>query len=413
MIFPMSDNWWIEKNKAYFCGARISVLFCVDMNSLQCEVVSRLPECDIYDFRAHPYCIRYKDSIICLPGMGKIIWYYDMQKESWKKIEIEHEEQLIISMAVYKQNDSSRLWLLEYETGKIFQVNLGKGVLEKEYYIPQNAKEIIYYGEYVYVNNKLYTAVKKRVCCIDLENADIIIYEIDNLKAELYTICYDGDNFWLSGYCKEIYIWNPEQGIIKVITEFPEQFGIYHFYGKPYIDCNSFLLSVEEGPFFGFSILLGKYIWYIPNKSNGIIYIDKVTYKVSFLEIEEEKETKESLEREYANKFLFEYIREDRYIGLYSIKNQLVFEIDTLELCVKKKNYQLSNEAVSKIKKIIEDDNFQRILDEDIRKHNQRTILHESKKRERIIYAELIKRSNERDTKDFSGIGELIYSSLD
>ena len=397
MIFPMSDNWWIEKDKAYFCGARISVLFCMDMNSLQCEVVSRIPKCDIYDFRAHPYCLKYQDNIICLPGTGKDIWLYDIKKNVWEKIEIGHEEQLIISMSSYRRNES-KIWLLEYDSGKIFQVDLRKRTVDKEYNISSDDKKI-YYGGYVVVQNKLYAAAENKVSCINIDNKEITIYEIPDLKAELYTICYDGFNFWLSGYCKEIYIWNPEQGIVKVITEFPKQFGFYHFHETPYIDCTSFFCP-EDSSFFEYSFLLGKYMWYIPNKSNGIIYIDKETYKVSFLEIEEEKETKDSLEREYANKFLFEYIREDRYIGLYSIKNKLLFEIDSAELCVQYREYKLSRDAVLTLAKAIGLYDDQRIFQEKREKDQQ-------------MFSVLLKTSNEVIGNSLRNIGQLIYCTLD
>lgn len=397
MIFPMSDNWWIEKDKAYFCGTRLSALFCVDMSSLQCELVAWLPENDMVDFFVHPYCMKYKDFIVCLPGTGKEIWFYDMKKAVWEKTEINNDGQLIISMEAYRQLDG-RIWLLEYDTGRILQFNLDKKIVEKEYCLPRDGHEV-YYGEYVVVDNKLYTTVDNRVYCIDTKSSDLTIYEIPESKAGLFTICYDGSNFWLGGYCKEIYVWNPLQGTVKTLTKFPEQFGVYHFHETPDMDYATFSHTIDEDSFFQYSICLGEYIWYLPTQSNGVIYIDRETCEIRFLEIEEEQETEESLERDYTNKFLFEYVREDRYIGIYSILNERIFEIDTVSLCVKYREYELGGETVL-------------ALGEAFGQYDGSRLFREKAGKELIYFNALVQTSNEADKKAIRSIGEQIYHTL-
>lgn len=397
MIFPMSENWWIEKDKAYFCGTRLSALFCTDMSSLQCELVAWLPESDMVDFFVHPYCMKYKDFIVCLPGTGKEIWFYDMKRAVWEKTEINNEGQFIISMETYRQPDG-RIWLLEYDTGRILQLNLDKKTVEKEYRLSEDGREV-YYGEYVVVDNRLYTTVDNRVYCIDTMSSDVTVYEIPEAKAGLFTICYDGSDFWLGGYSKEIYVWNPLQGTVKILTKFPEQFGVYHFHEAPYVDYATFSHTTEENPFFQYSICLGKYIWYLPTQSNGVIYIDKETYEIRFLEIEDEQETQESLERDYANKFLFEYIREDRYLGIYSILNERVFEIDTVALCKNHREYELGGKTIL-------------TLGETFGQYDGSRIFREKAGQEQIYFNALVKASGETDKKTIHNIGEQIYHTL-
>lgn len=65
------------------------------------------------------------------------------------------------------------------------------------------------------------------------------------------------------------------------------------------------------------------------------------------LEIEEEHETEESLmKRGNAFKYMYEYIRQNRYIGVYSNKNQNIFEIDTSVMCVKNREIVFGDETV-------------------------------------------------------------------
>lgn len=394
-VLPWSDNWWIEGNQAFFCTGEFRALFRVDMMSQQCELVSRIPENNFYSFRLNSYCIKRGNNIFCLPAIGKCIWYYDLGENTWEKIEVGNEYQMLISISTYQQ-DHGRIWLLEEEGGKIFEVDLECKNVENIYNIPQCDGELL--GRCVWANNRLYGVCGKTVYCID--NAAVDIYEVLGVKAELHTICYDGVNFWLSGYYKEIYIWNPDQGIVKVITNFPDQFGLYYFRrdNKDLLDYHSFFSG--EIPFFYDSLSLGQYIWYIPAQANEIFYIDKESYEINVLEIEEEQETRESLMRlgSMNHKYLVEYIRGNRYIGLYSLKNRLVFEIDTVELCVKNKNYVLSDETIVKI-----GDEY----------YKERGLLQEKSKADRMFYSALLVSDDEEKKDMFHSIGKHIYHTID
>ena len=395
--FPWSDNWWIEQGKAWFCGGKIGALFCVDMNTEQCNMVAQIPECELFSFRKYSYCIKYKNTVFCMPSMGNCIWCYDVESSEWESIEVENNSQIFICISSYKR-DNEKMYFWD-EEGKISETDFINKTSKTKCYIPKRIDEEI--GEYVVLKDTLYCILGKQVFCINLDNEEIGSYDISAAKTGLYTICYDGVNFWLSGFCKEIYVWNPEQGIVKVITEFPSRFGIYNFNGqkKSLVDCDSF--TNDEFPFFLSSAALGKYVWFIPFQTNTILYINKETYEVFELEIEGEIETQESLKkRDLANKYLIEYIREERYIGLYSIKNHLIFEIDTVELCVRKKDYRLSEKAILAMAKA------------DISYYGQR-IFWEKRKKDATLFSVLLN-SNDEEQKDVSqNIGNLIYRTLD
>lgn len=397
MGFPWSDSWWIEENRAWFSGGNINFLFCVNMSNEKCDIVTQIPECNVRDYRLYSYCIKYKDIIFCIPDMGTCIWCFDEKKSIWEKIEVGNEDELLFCVSSYKQNFGF-IWLLEAETGSIFEVNLEKKVVEKEYHIPRNRNLIV--GEYVLVERKLYCANGYNVYCINIDNGEIGTYEVSGAKAELYTICFDGLNFWLSGVCKEIYVWNPIQGIIKTINDFPEKFGFYHFIqGEiPFIDNQSFYST--EFVFFVTSLSLGKYIWYIPFRANEIIYIDKVTYEVRSLEVEEERETEESINAHImAHKYMVQYIREDRYIGVYSVKNKWIFEIDTIKLCVIKKCYELSDQAFLYIAKAVGE-------------YNEELLFRENREQERRIFSIMLKEGSSNTKDFFHDIGKYIYQTL-
>lgn len=393
---PWSDNWWIEGDKAWFCGGQIGALFCVDMNTQQCKLIAWIPECNFLHFRVYSYCIKFSNKVFCLPSKGKCSWVYDIDKRTWQKLEIDNLDQVRVCLFTYEKSNR-QVYLLD-KTGELFEIDLEKLRIAKIWdFLP--CTEI---PKYERIDNCLYCVRDKQIICLSRKGNVInhIAYEIPEVQSELSTVCYDGTNFWLSGYCKEIYIWNPEQGVIKVIKDFPSQFGFYNFCKgeEPVSDCISFLNG--ECTFFEESILLGKYVWFIPSRSDDIIYIDKVTYEVFLLEIEGEKETKESIQNHLMNyKYILLYIYINRYIGLYSLRNRRFFEIDTVELCVKYRHYGLSEESIKSIGKFVANSNDEKIFSE-------------TKEMDRAVYSYLIKNDFNKESIVFQNIGEAIHKSV-
>ena len=75
-----------------------------------------------------------------------------------------------------------------------------------------------------------------------------------------------------------------------------------------------------ELPAFLFSVVAGDYVWFIPFQTNKIMYADKKTCQLHVFEADGENETKQSLLGRIAlgSKYILEYVRENRYIGLFS-----------------------------------------------------------------------------------------------
>ena len=96
----------------------------------------------------------------------------------------------------------------------------------------------------------------------------------------------------------------------------------------------------------------------IPYTTNIILRVDKQKNIVYSFEVDEEIETKESIlartELGLYYKYLFEYIIDNRYLGLYSLKNKCILEIDTIELKYeyKKYNYNMNDKYLMEIAKL-------------------------------------------------------------
>lgn len=340
--FYWSDNWWIEENLAWFVDGEQNILFKVDLLTNQSEFIKRLPSNSDWRFRQNPRCMKYKEEIVCFPDLSKYIWIYYNNKLEKIEIKNPNKERLLIN----------NFWIFE---DKIFAISLGlKQIIEIN--IEQRKIEKYYnlstqIAGSVKVNNKIYivSAVLTQIYEFDLKTKECISYELKTIKDRFHTICFDGNKFWLSGYNKAIYVWDKENNSVKIINNFPESFGIYDYTGNNgnLLDCDTI---VYDTPTFIDAKFLGKYIWFIPFKTNEILYVNRDTFEIGNLKVEKEYETKNSLRKNFmAHKYLVLYIKEERYIGVFSFKNSNVFEIDTLNLRTNDKKYFFNSQCLNEI----------------------------------------------------------------
>lgn len=340
-----SDNWWIEENSAWFVDGERNMLFSLDLQTKQYKFLKQLPDNSPNKFRLNSRCIKCEDAVFCFPDIGRYIWVYLLKTSEFEKIEVKNEKNIrLVFNNFWKYGE--RIFAISVGLGQIIEIDINKREIIA--YNDLSDSTNIQIGVSTKVGTKIYciSVVTNEVYEFDLRTRKTFTYQLPYVKGGLYTICYDGYNFWLSGYYKEVYVWNRENNTIKVIDELPEDFGVYNFSlgGKYLLDCEAKKYNM---PAFLNAVFIQNAIWFIPFQTNKIIYIDKNTHKINTFEVEEEDENEESLiNRRLNHKYLLEYIREDRYIGLYSFKNKCIIQIDALEKQIKKEEYILGNNCL-------------------------------------------------------------------
>ena len=175
---------------------------------------------------------------------------------------------------------------------------------------------------------------KGRIYVFNIETKKIKVKEFPVVKNGLRIISVEGGKIWLSGYKREIYVWDEDKNDINTLS-LPCNFGIYNFDGKKeqFLDCKT---TEYDTSTFLESINVGNYIWFIPFQTDQILYVNKDTNQIDTFEIEEEEEDEKSIKnREMNCKYLLQYVYDDRYIGLYSFKNKVVYEIDAYTMKLK------------------------------------------------------------------------------
>ena len=386
--FFWGDKWGVESSTAWFVSGKFNVLFSIDLTTNQFKAVAALPG-GLNVFRQNSNCIKCENTIFCMPDKGECIWCYDLLTEEFQKIEIFNPTSLGIGIGDFWRNGEV-VWAVSGGLKQILEIDIKKKKVVGYYSIPAQEDEKI--AKSAKDGNNLYitSATRGRVFMFNIKKKEVKIQELSGVKNGLRTISVNGEKVWLSGYNREIYIWNQNKNEIKCLNNFPLSFGIYNFdrKEKPFLDCET-----TEYDVFAFleSIDTRDYIWFIPFQTNQILYVNKVTNEINIFEIGEEEDGKSIIDREMNCKYILQYVLDGIYIGLYSVKNSVVFEIDAHSMELKTRMPRLDIDDSTLIPR--------------------GWILKESIVAERALYEKLIKKNGEK-VFEKEKIGTQIYNYM-
>lgn len=349
--FMWSDNWWIEDRYIWFVTGAINVLFCMDREKGTLILAEKIPSDKTIDLRLHPRCLKQGDSIFCLPDRGEDIWRYDWKAHVWQRIQLENPQKTRIR-CVNAWSVERSIYIVAIGLGQILELNVDTNYIEGYYNLLEGEEGAI--AGSVLVGDDIYVVAKypARIYKFNVLSKRVQTYFLPEVQDALETICYDGEMFWLSGQKLKIYLWE-EGGSAFSLEDFPEDFGIYNFSGK-YKELLNHGESRSDVPLFNAAVFGDHYAWFIPFHANEILYIDKETLKINKFFLENEEQTEEDMENQLLrHKYLLQYVRDNRYIGLFSLKNKWIYEIDCHNLRYKILNYTVDSDILHHIDKYV------------------------------------------------------------
>ena len=344
--FPFwSDNWCVEGNKAWFVAGQYNAIFEFDFETKNCGLGLKIPSEHIHGFRINSNCVKYGNSIYCIPDFGNKIWIYCTKTGKFSAIEIRNSQNVrlgMLNIGFYR----NRMLLFSRGLQKIFELDPQKNVIIEKCNLSEISEIPIF--NIIKVENYLYgiSLLNGDVLEIDLEENTHNIYEIKNGTNKLNTICYDGNKLWMCGFKKEIYVWEKGSSKVEIINNLPSDFGIYceDADRKIVLDKDK---NEYEMPTFITAQCIGADVWFIPFQTNKILRINKNNVnEVQVFEIEAEEVNKDKLWKGYSlnHKYLLEYVKDDRYLGLFSLKNDKVLQIDTVKDTYEYLDIHISND---------------------------------------------------------------------
>ena len=342
-------NWHLKNDKAWFLSTVRSDLFEVDFFNETLEYLSQVPSSEA-SWGHSSTCFKQDDYIFCFPIYGAHISKFDTIKYKWKQIPIVMGKKMPLiaeqywimrrNVFLYARGINS---IIEFDSHSDYIV----GVSE----LPTERGERL--GLAVKHEDNIYIVSNSRPMIYKFNMADKSIRKIyiDLKDVKLWTICYDGKFFWLTGFGKNLYRWDETSGSVQIFHT-PSNFGRYCFdKSDRNLYCGS---SAYNGPAFQGSFKVGEYIWFIPSQTNSILFIDAYG-NVHPFPIEEDVESFYTLERAVPHIYFIQYVRDERYIGLFSCKNEWSVEIDAVDLTYKIRSYSVTEDTKSHICETLSD----------------------------------------------------------
>jgi hypothetical protein len=321
----------IEEQKAWYITSRGNILNCLDLATNQVKFAKLLPNSDMDRTRLNAKCIKCGHLVFCAPCYDKDFWIYDLQTNTFEKLELELQGNVRpVVWDMYKTDHT--LYALSKGLKELIEIDIEKRRIIKKYPLAEDGEIIT---NSIAAEDNWYfliSSANARICRLNMHTKVMDYFDFPMIKETVNGFCYDGSVFCISGSGKYLYRWNPAENQVEQLDCFPDQFGAYDF-SREKEKLIDYDLDHNQDILFCSLTNTNTYIWCIPYIANKIIYINKSTKKADIYNIPEEEETEESIkDREFAHKYLFLYQKEDRYIGLYSLKQKVILEIDTLTL---------------------------------------------------------------------------------
>lgn len=337
--FVASDGWYIEGNTAWFVGIEYNAIFKVNLQSLDCEIVCQLPIDNLWEARVNPICVKLEDYIICLPASNTFIYLYNIIDNSFQEMQIDMPENVLPDIAHYWcDSEAKRVFAFSRGLQRVLTIDVKNRKVLLSSRIDQyiNVRYAIRVEQYIWLPNSL----DNRIFSYSLNTGEVTEYSLSNVKGRLYAVCYDGAYFWITGNRREVYKWSKGDASVLIINDFPNEFYEYTMYEK---DINFSKKVFKEVPFV-YCVYCNNSIWCIPFQTNMILGIDKDTHVICGIDGGETAGN--ILNRAYNHKYLLEYIRDDRYIGLFSLCENCIFELDTQNYRLERRDYRLIKEEM-------------------------------------------------------------------
>lgn len=332
--FPMfcwSDKWWIEGTTAWFVTAESNALMQYDMKDESGKVLSKIPGAQ--GLRWNPECTKYNDEIICFPDRGKNVWIYSLKTNKWEEIEI-NEKDNKRKTCQYIYREGSNIYFVSRTLGKMYILDMRTKMINeyevKSLYEKSTGSEFkalsngIIMGEYIIFA----FAETAYILMIHRHNKKYEIRKLE-LETQIMRIQADKNQIWIVSLDKSLYLWNSDTNSVERISDFPKSFGGYVLQ-----DNNKSIISLTNEkfskPLFCVPVVFEESIWFIPWYGTEILYIEKGTLKVSSFPITDEIADACAIDM-LGCRYLINYVRQKRYIGIFSSKTGCQIEIDTKE----------------------------------------------------------------------------------
>ena len=337
MVTENSDGW--------FVGEMYDALFHVDFKRNEYQLLKILPCNDVFFNRLYLGCDKIERFLYIYPRrLAGNILVVSLEGNIIKEITLENpnnKDVEIVDTCIY----SGKIYMMSLGLKKILVLDVKGNKIVNSYNIFHDVEIKSYHGQMLYCDNSIYISIQdsNRIYKLDLKKGKMKQYELDDVMNGVYSFGDAGRELWFTSKEKVIFLWDKINYRLRKIEELPEKFGRYRFNSKRQLVLDLSKEKDEEGICFN-GVYKNNILWLIPEHYNMILCINMVTLEIEEILIPREDENEYSWTKRLVKaKFCVEYIRQDRYIGVYSYKNNHIFEVDMLSKQIDIREFSISN----------------------------------------------------------------------
>lgn len=315
--FPCAINdTWQEDNDIWFVGNEDNVLWHMDIMTDTVHYVTSLPSGITEDvFRMNAHCIKAGNRVFCLPDRAKELLIYNLTNDRIESCNIAEDEERI---GIYNSwRCGNTIWCVSYFMQKIIEIDIEFRCIKGVYSVFEKSEALIGY-EAAMKDHFIYCVSRDatRICKFDTVTREKKYYDLPVDDKGFNTITADGGGFYLTGYRKNVYLWNEKNNDTVVLEKFPAKYTILN---EQQIEENEYY----EVPIFFRSFATESYIVFLPWNfpkafSNGIIAYKKAEQKLVWIEGSGDKDAH----------YFFCYAKPNDVVGIYCSSENSIFEID-------------------------------------------------------------------------------------
>ena len=327
---PCMDNIYVEEDRFWFISTVFDALLRIDKGSMTSDLLKILPIENNKRVRLYSRCIKINNCVYCLPKYGEGILVYNLLEDKFKKIKFTSQNRFP-GILNWKLLNSS-LCLVSYFLKQLIFVNTKLNEVECYYQLNMGGKEILYS---TFEHNYLYCLSNdNEICEVNLATEEQNTYKINIPNEKLNTIAYDGNLFWLTGLKSSIYVWNKINNQIVIVNDFPQSY-YKNYFTKKY-------MKIGFKSFFIDSIFLKNKVFLIPFWFNYILVNNVEKDEMNSIELGNNKSDIDINSKICGCKLKKVYVKDYRYIGVFSYSENILYEIDAVSLNVTRLEYKLS-----------------------------------------------------------------------
>ena len=330
---PWTDVWTINNSEGWAITGEGAHLLKLDLPKRTIEYVCSAP-INKNEIRCFSQIFFNDNKIYLIPDRHGSIEIYDVNMCNWKHIKIidsyKSDRNRFRGVSCWKVND--QLWVFSATQKRIICLNLRDDTIikEKEIVVTDDSDEILWDYSAVKNGNVVYLLGRKKRIMYEVDlctnNVNKEKIEIDDDFLGAYT--YDGKRFWITGQKKKVYIWAMKYGVYEVMN----------------LPSESIIKEKDENtwPDFTYAWFSNKHIWLIPARTNNMLQIDVETKITRIIDSEDyASDVQAWMSTPVQIRFKQIYIREERYLGLYSFGNNIIVEIDGQNQALQNRDFHM------------------------------------------------------------------------